>query len=152
MKTEVILEADGSYTIKHAPLLIAETLELLVKKTQDYNADKDLTNFKIDDPRDEYFPLGAASYIQMIWTKVMRIKNVAAKIAQGGTPHFDGLEDSLKDIVAYSCFFYSYLDQKTKEKKAKEEQNKTYFVSSNNVNDFNIPLSNSFTNFVGGVR
>ena len=93
------------------PEIFKATTELLAKKAQDYNADrlKNDPNFRLDDPRPEYFPFGDKSYVHMLWTKVLRIRNLVDK--EGGA-NFEGIEDSLMDICAYSAFYYAYLQEK----------------------------------------
>lgn len=82
--------------------------EILIKKSQDYNADRvDDPDFRLDDAREEYFPFGAKSYVHMLHVKVKRIATVSLK----EQTNFESLEDSYVDLLAYMIFFYSYLSK-----------------------------------------
>lgn len=101
--------SDG-YTIENAPALFVAVLEVLIKKSLDYNGDRARQpDFKVDDKRETYFPFGDKSYVHMIWTKVLRIKNI---LESGENPNFEGVSDSLIDLVAYSMFYWTYLEEK----------------------------------------
>lgn len=98
--------------IHNAPDLFVKTLEILIKKSLDYNGERARQqDFRIDDPRVDYFPFGDKSYVHMIWTKVLRIKNI---LETEEKPNFEGVEDSIIDLVAYSMFYWSYLQDKKK--------------------------------------
>lgn len=82
---------------------------LLLKKTQDYNADRiSDPSFRLDDKRTEYFPFGHWSYLQMIWVKLNRIKTVNSK---GGKINYESINDSLIDLGSYLLMYYSFCDE-----------------------------------------
>lgn len=92
--------------------ILEDTYKVLYKKTMDYNAIKFAEgNFEIDDAREDYFPFGDESYLHMIYTKINRIVNLAAKDSE---PNFEGIADSLIDCAAYLSFYYSYLLKREK--------------------------------------
>lgn len=76
--------------------VIRKVAELRIRKGQDYNAGPQLT---------DYFPFGHLSYAQMIHIKNLRIQSLIAVEAQGKTPNFDGLTDSLEDLINYATFY-----------------------------------------------
>tara|TARA_X000001382_G_scaffold72512_1_gene50559 strand:+ start:852 stop:1229 length:378 start_codon:yes stop_codon:yes gene_type:complete len=55
----------------------------------------------------DYFPFGHESYIQMIWTKMMRIRSVAE--TKNSKPNFESLSDSLVDIINYAAMYSAWL-------------------------------------------
>lgn len=77
--------------------------ELLMKKSKDYNGEE----VPIDHAREEYFPYGAVSYLQMIYTKFKRLEQV---LMDNRETNFESAEDSCLDLINYSAFLYSYLD------------------------------------------
>lgn len=68
---------------------------LAAEKSKDYNGDRS---------RDEYFPFGALSYAQMLHVKTLRVVSIARKQAAGGKPTFEGLADSMLDLMNYAAF------------------------------------------------
>lgn len=77
--------------------LIAPAMDIVVKKHEDYN-----TGIQLH----EYFPFGDVSYVQMLYTKVLRLRSLA-----GRTANFEGVEDTLKDLINYSVFYLQYLQE-----------------------------------------
>ena len=57
---------------------------------------------------EDYFPFGNESYIHMMWTKMLRIRNVAEK----DDVNFESLTDSLVDMINYAAMFAAYLENK----------------------------------------
>lgn len=86
--------------------LFNDATKLLISKTQDYNGDKISKGFDLDDPREDYFPHGLASYHHMLHTKVKRIESL---VKSGNNPNHEGIKDSLIDLANYSAFMYSYI-------------------------------------------
>lgn len=76
--------------------VIRRVAELRIRKGQDYNAGPQLA---------DYFPFGHVSYAQMIHIKNLRIQSLIAVESQGRTPNFDGLMDSLEDLINYATFY-----------------------------------------------
>ena len=86
-----------------------DILAVLVKKSEDYNADKvNDPNFRIDGAREEYFPFGHWSYLQMIHTKINRIQTL--EIKDGEAIHESSL-DSVIDLGSYLIMYYSWLSE-----------------------------------------
>lgn len=73
--------------------VLQEIAELRAKKAQDYNGG----SVKLDD----YFPFGQVSYTQMIHVKSLRLISLTE---QDGNANFEGIEDTLKDIINYATF------------------------------------------------
>lgn len=73
--------------------VLQDIAELRAKKAQDYNGG----NVKLED----YFPFGQLSYTQMIHVKALRLVSLTE---QEGGPNFEGIADTLKDIINYATF------------------------------------------------
>jgi hypothetical protein len=73
----------------------AEGALLAAEKSKDYNGDRS---------RDEYFPFGALSYAQMLHVKTLRVVSLARKQLAGGVPTFEGIADSILDLMNYAAF------------------------------------------------
>lgn len=83
-----------------------DVLYVLTKKTEDYNADKiHDPEFRLDSARYDYFPFGSSSYLQMLHTKIHRMRSVMLK----DEANYESVEDSLIDLGSYLIFYYSYL-------------------------------------------
>lgn len=81
--------------------IVAPVGELIERKSEDYDSGVEL---------EEYFPLGELSYFQMIWTKMLRMKSLVTNPRE---QNFEGLEDTVDDMIAYLVFLRKYLkDQK----------------------------------------
>lgn len=76
--------------------VLRDIVELRQKKGQDYNAGPGLR---------DYFPLGHVSYLQMIHLKTTRLHSLLAVLSKGGKPNFEGLDDTLKDLLNYTTFY-----------------------------------------------
>jgi hypothetical protein len=100
------------------PSLFKRVKDVLAKKTLDYNGDKVASNpnFKLDDPRADYFPFDDYSYMHMVDTKNNRLKSIlkARLMGNKSDPNFEGIEDSIVDIVAYCMFWYSAIENRKK--------------------------------------
>lgn len=62
--------------------------DLLVKKNQDYKGAS--------------FDLGMNGNMVHLWDKVTRYRNMVEKQMKGEVPNFEGIEDTLKDIIGYA--------------------------------------------------
>lgn len=78
---------------------VIQILELREKKSQDYNSNIQLT---------DYFPFGQISYSQMIHTKALRLRNLTENKE---APNFEGIRDTLMDIVNYALFNIEAIDR-----------------------------------------
>lgn len=77
---------------------VGEALTIVVGKSQDYNAGA------VD--RDSYFPLGLASYAQMLHTKSLRLVSLASKPRDAV---FESARDTALDIINYASFLADWL-------------------------------------------
>jgi hypothetical protein len=77
--------------------VFGEVIQLREKKSADYNAGA----VKLQD----YFPFGTKSYVQMIWTKALRLRSLAGE----REPKNESLEDTCKDIMNYAAFMVAHL-------------------------------------------
>jgi len=59
--------------------------------------------------RDAYFPFGLKSYVQMLVVKVNRLVSLAN---QDGTPMYEGVADSARDLINYAAFLVASLGRK----------------------------------------
>lgn len=68
------------------------------------------------------FPLGDVSYAQMLWVKVVRITSLAHRKSfdMEHEPNHESLEDSVKDLLAYTVFYLDYLEAERINKECKE--------------------------------
>ena len=83
------------------PGAVAEAVLLCVRKSQDYNNGADPADMHTID-RTGYFPFGAVSYAQMLYTKALRFNSLAS---QSAAPNFEGLRDTALDLINYAGFF-----------------------------------------------
>lgn len=72
-----------------------EIFELHKAKSGDYGSER------------QYFPLGHASYAQMIFVKALRLVALAEK----DSPTFESQEDTVKDIINYGMFYMDFLKE-----------------------------------------
>ena len=76
---------------------LEEWYHMVKKKAQDYN-DGMIT-------RADYFPFGQLSYTQMIHTKALRLVSLTQQgMANKTQPNFEGIHDTLMDIISYALF------------------------------------------------
>lgn len=58
---------------------------------------------------EDYFPFGDKSYIHMIHTKYLRMRNICEGDQE---TNFEALEDTLVDMAVYCAMFAAYLENK----------------------------------------
>lgn len=80
--------------------LAEEVADLVTKKAEDYQGE----TAKLDD----YFPFHHYSYVQMIWTKTLRLLTLTRR-KEGQAINFDSIDDTTKDLIAYAIFYRAYL-------------------------------------------
>ena len=78
--------------------ILEDAAELKRKKEADYLD----SNIKEED----YFPFGHGSYIQMLHTKMMRIRSVAGKESL----NHESLTDSLIDMINYAAMYAAWVE------------------------------------------
>jgi len=97
----VMLSKGPKFLEAMSPVL-AEIVELRARKGQDYNSSVQLT---------DYFPMGHLSYFQMVHMKTKRAESLIDVLQTGGTPNFEGLRDTLLDLLNYTTFWVEALDK-----------------------------------------
>lgn len=80
---------------------LVEVTRLSLAKNEDYNSET---------KRDEYFPFGDVSYAQMIWTKGLRAMNIVKRAMKGKGQNFEGIRDTLRDIINYATYWLEWLE------------------------------------------
>lgn len=73
--------------------ILVECAELLERKGKDYNSGP-IT-------RDDYALYGRKSHMNMVWTKVLRLRS----LIEGDKPNFESIEDTLRDLCNYSAIW-----------------------------------------------
>ncbi len=86
--------------------VLKEAADLQKLKAQDYNS-------KNSEAKEEYFPYGDLSYLQMIQTKVKRIEAV---VTSKENINFESAYDSVLDLINYASFYGAYLKNKNDNK------------------------------------
>ena len=81
-----------------AEKLLKECAQLKEQKGRDYQGGM----WKEED----YFPFGHQSYMQMIHTKYLRMRN----IMEAEDTNFEALEDTLMDMAVYSCMYAAWIE------------------------------------------
>lgn len=80
--------------------VLQEIMDIRAKKSQDYNGGSvQLT---------DYFPFGQISYTQMIHVKYLRLRSLTE---QEGLPNYEGLRDTLIDLINYAVFNVEAIDK-----------------------------------------
>ncbi len=74
-----------------------ELQELREAKGQDYN--------DVPGGRDAYFPFGHLSYAHMIHTKNLRLQSLLGAMQKGRPVNFEGIYDTVKDLVNYGTYY-----------------------------------------------
>ena len=83
--------------------ILKDAAALKEEKSKDYQGG----NWEEED----YFPFGGQSYMHMIHTKYLRMRN----IMEVDTPNFESLEDTLIDMINYCAMYAAYLENKKNE-------------------------------------
>lgn len=81
--------------------ILNEAAELKERKSKDYQGG--LWS------EEDYFPFGETSYIHMIHTKYLRMRNIVEGKQE---TNFEALEDTLVDMAVYCAMFAAYLENK----------------------------------------
>ena len=79
--------------------MLKEAAALASRKAKDYNEGP---------TRDDYFPFGQYSYTQMIHIKALRLQSLTL---QEGEANFEGIRDTLLDIINYAAFNVNAIDR-----------------------------------------
>lgn len=95
---------------------IAAASLLVLKKSEDYNKSALTGDAAGDgaDKRDVYFPLGHASYAQMIHVKSQRVLALVDAELKGRPTNFEGLRDTALDLINYASFLAERLAREEK--------------------------------------
>jgi len=81
--------------------ILKEAAELKERKSKDYQGGMW--------SEEDYFPFGEQSYIHMIHTKYLRMRNI---VEGNQETNFEALEDTLVDMAVYCAMFAAYLENK----------------------------------------
>jgi len=81
--------------------ILKEAAELKERKSKDYQGGMW--------SEEDYFPFGEQSYIHMIHTKYLRMRNI---VEGSQETNFEALEDTLVDMAVYCAMFAAYLENK----------------------------------------
>ena len=100
-KNNSILTKDLSMAKVTAVQILHEAAALKEKKSKDYQGGKWT--------EEDYFPFGETSYVHMIHTKYLRMRNI---VEGGQETNFEALEDTLVDMAVYCAMFAAYLENK----------------------------------------
>lgn len=90
-------------TVPYPAQVLNECIEVMRKKADDYQ------NGNSTVKQADYYPHGIQSLYDMVNTKRLRVKSLMDKMQAGGTANFEGLEDSLKDLINYAAFSVAWL-------------------------------------------
>ncbi len=83
-----------------ATQILKDAAELKEQKSKDYQGGKW--------SEQDYFPFGDQSYMHMIHTKYLRMRN----IMETKNPNFESLEDTLIDMINYCAMYAAWLENK----------------------------------------
>lgn len=86
------------------PGALADAALLCVKKSQDYNTEQREVPPELI-VRDNYFPFGLKSYVQMVHTKATRL----VSLADAPSTNFESAADTFLDQINYSGFAVYWL-------------------------------------------
>jgi|TARA_R110000737_G_scaffold152588_1_gene181836 hypothetical protein len=79
--------------------VLKEAAELKERKSKDYQGGMW--------SEEDYFPFGDKSYVHMIHTKYLRMRNI---VEGDQETNFEALEDTLIDMAVYCAMFAAYLE------------------------------------------
>ena len=82
--------------------ILQEAADLKARKSKDYQGGKW--------SEEDYFPFGHESYMHMIHTKYLRMRNVM----EAKETNFESLEDTLIDMVNYAAMYAAWIRNETK--------------------------------------
>ena len=82
--------------------VLKEAAKLQQLKEKDYKSQS-------SESKQEYFPYGDLSYLQMLYTKIKRLESLAF---ENDTPNFESSYDSVLDLINYASFYGAYLKNK----------------------------------------
>jgi predicted HAD superfamily Cof-like phosphohydrolase len=105
---EAVMRAVYSADDQMHPVLI-EAAQLLAQKSRDYGDP--------DHSKSTYHPFGDVSYVQMLHTKLERIKHLA--LFSDEPPIFESHRDSVIDLINYAAFYVAWMDDQKKQEARK---------------------------------
>ena len=91
--------------MKESIKILHECAELQLKKSNDYQNPNSTIR------QADYYPRGFASILDIIHTKVLRMRSVleAMENDPNYNPNFESLEDSAKDLINYASFAAAFI-------------------------------------------
>jgi hypothetical protein len=92
------------YSVK----VLRDCIELQLKKSKDYQNPHSRVK------QADYYPQGAATILDIIHAKVLRMRSVLEAMQHDPTyvPNFESLSDSSNDLINYASFFSAWLSGK----------------------------------------
>lgn len=100
-KTLLNMSLSDVILLDNLPAVFKEVTRVRIAKGEDYNAGPELI---------DYFPFDHKSYAQMVHLKNTRILSLLAVMDAGKQPNFEGLRDTLIDLINYASFYVEFLD------------------------------------------
>jgi hypothetical protein len=90
---------------KYSINVLCECAELQAAKSKDYQN----PNSRIR--QGDYYPSGVKTILEIIHAKVLRATSIveAMEYDRSYTPNFEGLDDSLRDLINYASFGVAYI-------------------------------------------
>ncbi len=85
--------------------LLQDAMNLVTAKQQDYQSSA--SSITLED----YFPFGHKSYVQMLHTKVTRLRSLVEAMDAGVEPNFESIRDSVNDLINYAVFYLKFLSK-----------------------------------------
>lgn len=89
--------------LRKMPAMFKKIAELREAKGADYN--------NVVGGRDAYFPYGHYSYLHMLNTKMLRLMSLLDAAKRGQAPNFEGMQDTVQDLVNYATFYAERLEK-----------------------------------------
>lgn len=83
--------------------VLIECIELQRKKDRDYQSEESPIR------QADYYRNGIDSIYEMLHTKMLRVLSLTHSAKKGREPNFEGIEDSLKDLINYASFGVAYI-------------------------------------------
>lgn len=91
---------------KESVKVLKECVSLQLQKSADYQN----PNSRVKQA--DYYRRGIDSIYDMLHTKMLRIESLLESARGGKEPNFEGIEDTLKDLINYASFGVSWMRKK----------------------------------------
>lgn len=92
--------------MKKSLKILQECAEIQSKKSKDYQSDVSSVE------QADYYVNGVSTIYDIMWAKMLRIKSIQETVQRDPDhePNFEGLRDSVVDLINYASFYGAYLD------------------------------------------